>query len=103
MGFKVMFTAILTDLDLNPDTPLHKKNCIYCNKCVKNCPINALNKEGRTDVMKCLSNSQPYGLNSNKQFWMKYHTSTPQDREKMLNSNEYRKIYQAQALGSQYT
>ena len=102
MGSKVMFTAILTDLDLNPDLPLDETSCTYCDNCVKNCPVNALDEEDRTDVMKCLSNSQPYGFGGNKQFWTEFSRSTPQEQEQMFGSDDYRKIYQAQALGSQY-
>jgi epoxyqueuosine reductase len=102
MGSKVVFMAILTDLDLDPDSPLDEVSCTYCDNCVKNCPVNALDEENRTDVMKCLSNSQPYGFGGNKEFCSKFISSTPQEQEKMLNSDDYRLIYQAQALGSQY-
>lgn len=102
MGSKVMFTAILTDLDLVPDSPVEDIKCTYCDNCVKNCPVNALDKENRTDVMKCLLNSQPYGFGGNKQFWSKFIGSTHNKQEEMLIGDDYRLIYQAQAMGSQY-
>ena len=102
MGSKVMFMAILTDLDLDPDSPMDETECNNCNNCVKNCPVNALDEEGKTDVMKCLSNSQPYGFGGTKQFWSKFMSAKPKDQEEMLNGDDYRLIYQAQALGSQY-
>ena len=102
MGSKVMFTAILTDLKIEADKPLTDDICNNCGICVKNCPVNALDEENQTDVMKCLSNSQPYGFGGNKQFWIKFSKSTPDNQEKMLSGDYYSKIYQAQALGSQY-
>lgn len=102
MGSKVIFTAILTDIEVPCDTPIKENLCTNCDICVKKCPVQSLNHENRTDVMKCLSNSQPYGFGGNKQFWMKFIDSTPEEQKKMLESDIYRKIYQAQALGSQY-
>lgn len=102
MGSKVMFIAILTDLDLEADSPLDETECTFCDNCVKNCPVNALDEENKTHVMKCLSNSQPYGFGGNRQFWSKFSKSDPHEQEEMLSRDEYRKIYQAQALGSQY-
>jgi epoxyqueuosine reductase QueG len=102
MGSKVMFIAILTDLDLDADSPLNETDCTYCDNCVKNCPVNALDEENKTDVMRCVSNSQSYGFGGNKQFWTKFINSTPNEQEEMLSGDNYRLIYQAQALGSQY-
>ncbi len=102
MGSKVMFTAILTDLDIATDLPLETASCTYCGNCVKNCSVNALDEEDRTDVVKCLSNNQPHGFGGNRKFWIKFTRSTPQEQEEMLSCQEYIRIYHAQALGSQY-
>lgn len=102
MGSKVMFMAILTDLDLDTDSPLEETECTYCDNCVKNCPVKALDDEGKTDVMKCLSNSQPYGFGGAKEFWSRFIGATHKEQEEMLSGEDHRLIYQAQALGSQY-
>ncbi|MGE5405745.1 MAG: epoxyqueuosine reductase, partial [Candidatus Saccharibacteria bacterium] len=61
-GSRVLFGAILTDLDLSSDPPIVEDICTDCGICVESCPGGALDVEGQTDPAKCLKNSQPYGL-----------------------------------------
>lgn len=61
-GTRVMFAAILSELDLPSDTPITEDLCINCDICVENCPAGALNEKGRTDKLKCLRVSQPHGI-----------------------------------------
>ncbi len=102
MGPKVVFTAIITNLDIQPDNPIKEKLCIDCDICVKECPVNALDEEDKTDVMKCLFNSQPYGFIGNIQFWTKFAESNPEEQKKMIRNQEFKKLYETLTLGSQY-
>ena len=102
MGSKVVFTAIVTDLDIEPDTSIKEKICIDCDVCVNQCPVKALDEENKTNVGKCVLNSQPYGVHSNVQFWTKFAESSPEEQKKMLQDEKFKKLYQALALGSQY-
>ena len=102
MGTKVVFAAIITDLYIPPDTLLEEKLCIDCDICVNQCPVNALNEENKTDVMKCLFNSQPYGFIGNMGFWTKFAESTPEDQKNMIRDKEFKKLYDAQTLSSHY-
>ena len=102
MGSKVVFTAIVTDLDIKPDTPIEKRICIDCDICVNQCPVKALDEENKTNVGKCALNSQPYGVHGNVQFWTKFAESSPEEQKKMLQDEKFKKLYQALALGSQY-
>jgi epoxyqueuosine reductase len=61
LGSRVIFSTILTDLELPPDPPVTEDLCIHCNICVENCPGRALDEEGKTDEFKCMKHSQPYG------------------------------------------
>ena len=52
-------TTLVTDLDVEPDTPLSTELCLYkkngsCGICVKNCPMGALSTEGY-DRQNCYS------------------------------------------------
>ncbi len=100
MGSKVVFTAILTNLEIPPDTPLKESLCISCDICVKECLVNALSEENRTDVMKCAFNSQPYGFIGNTRFWMKFAESNPEEQKKMIMSPEFKKLYDEVTLNS---
>jgi epoxyqueuosine reductase QueG len=86
MGSRVVFTAVITNLELPSDPPVTEKICIDgCDACVKNCPGGALDEEGKTDDMKCLKNSQLYGIGSAIRFWNKFAESTTEEQKKMVN------------------
>jgi len=102
MGTKVVFTAIITDLDMQPDSPIKEELCTDCNICVDQCPVNALDEENKTNVIKCLLKCQPYGFGGYLQFWTKFTESTPEGQKKMLRDKKYKRLYDALTLGSQY-
>lgn len=101
-GTRVLFTAIVSELDLPSDPPVEEDLCIGCDVCVKNCPAGALDEEGKTDFLKCLKKSQPYGLGSNIRFWAKFADASPDERKAMLRDTEYWRLYQAGFIGFQY-
>lgn len=101
-GTRVIYTAVITELDLPSDPPITEDLCIYCDICIESCPVGALDEEGKTDAIKCLSNSQPYGIGGSIRFWKKFFGSSPEEQKKMLYSEEYMRNYQAQMIGFQY-
>jgi epoxyqueuosine reductase QueG len=102
MGSRVVFTAVITNLDLTSDPPVTEKLCTDCNICVENCPAHALDEEGKTDNMKCLKISQPYGIGGAIRFWTKFAESTPEDQKKMVKDVNFWRLYQAGSIGFQY-
>jgi epoxyqueuosine reductase QueG len=70
--------------------------------CVKNCPAQALNEAGKTDVPKCVANSQPFGMRTNIVFWKKFAAGSPEEQKEMVGSEEFRRISQAHSIGMQY-
>lgn len=102
LGTRVIFTAVLCNLELPSDPPVKDDLCIQCNLCVDNCPAGALNEEGKTDVGKCLKVSQPYGLGASVRFWNKFADSSPEEQKKMIRDENYWRLYQAQFIGFQY-
>ena len=101
-GTRVCFTAVLTDLPLQSSARVEEDLCINCNLCVANCPAQALDCEGQTDIMKCLKKSQPYGMGPNIQFWTRFASASPEEQKGMLRSESYRRMYQNQFIGFQY-
>jgi len=102
LGSRVIFTAVLCDLELPPDQPLKENLCSGCDICVRNCPAEALNKEGKTAIIRCISNLQPYGMGSSGQFWEKFAESSLEEQKAMVKSEHFWRLYQAGSMGFQY-
>ncbi|WP_094604011.1 Epoxyqueuosine reductase [Sporomusa silvacetica DSM 10669] len=101
-GTRVCFTAVLTDLELKTTNSTLEDICVNCNQCVTNCPANALDQPGQTDVLRCLQKSQPYGIVASAGFWVKFVNSSADEQNVMLRSEFYAKMYQSQFIGFQY-
>jgi epoxyqueuosine reductase QueG len=102
MGSRVLFSAVITDLELPSDPVVTEKLCNDCMACVEKCPGRALDVEGKTDDMKCLKNSQPYGIGSSIRFWSKFAESTTEEQKKMVRDVNFWRLYQAGFIGFQY-
>jgi epoxyqueuosine reductase QueG len=102
LGTRVIFTAVMSELNLPSDPMITENLCIDCDICVESCPAGALNEEGKTDNLKCLRVSQPYGIGGSIGFWSKFTKSSPEDQKKMFMGEEFMKLYQAQMIGLQY-
>jgi epoxyqueuosine reductase len=61
-GPRVRFASILTSAEIAPDPVLEKPLCIRCQRCVKACPVHALNGDdyplGLTDKKTCATRSE---------------------------------------------
>jgi epoxyqueuosine reductase QueG len=101
-GTRVIFTTVLTKLELSSDPAPEKNPCTRCGLCVQTCPAGALNDEGKTDMLKCLGNSQPYGMRANIGFWLRFSDAAPEERKAMFQSPEYLSLYHAGFIGYQY-
>jgi epoxyqueuosine reductase len=101
-GTRVVFGAVLSKLELSSDPAVDAYYCAGCDMCVDVCPSGALDQEGRTDRLKCLVSSQPYGLVANIAFWSRYGEASPSERKAMLGTPEYCSLWQAGFIGNQY-
>jgi len=101
-GVRVIFTAVLCDLNLPSDPPLKENLCIKCNICVESCPVGALDVEGKTDVSKCSPHIQPHGLRGTISFWQKFADSPPKEQKEMLMDNSFMELWQAGIVGNLY-
>lgn len=81
------FLSIVTNLALQPTPRLSEDLCIHCDLCVKNCPGGALDDEGKTDLMKCMKHSLPYGIGADIGFWAKLLNSSPEGQREMPMNN----------------
>lgn len=102
LGSRIVFCGILTNLEIASDAPCGENPCINCDICVTSCPTGALQEEGRTDALKCLKHSQPYGLAKSIGFWNKFVKNTQEEQGKMFFTKDFWQMYQAQFIGFQY-
>jgi len=61
-GSRLSFTGLLTEMPLSSDEPLKEELCNDCGLCVDACPGKALERSGKTEELKCLRASQPFGI-----------------------------------------
>lgn len=101
-GTRIVFGAVLTKLELPSDPAVEGDYCTGCELCVDTCPARALDEEGKTDRLKCMGISQPYGIQANIAFWSRYSDASPAEKKAMLDSPEYRSLWQASFIGNQY-
>lgn len=101
-GTRVIFTSMVTNLMLQPSGKCEQDFCTHCNRCVETCPARALDDEGKTDVMKCLGHSQPYGLIADISFQLQLLGSSPEKQKQLLLDEQYARLRQAAHLGNQY-
>lgn len=101
-GSRVVFTAVLCNLELPADPVLTEELCDQCLVCVDSCPGNALAEEGKTDLLKCIKVSQPYGIGANIRFWSRFADAGPEEQKSMVRDEEFWRLYQAGFIGFQY-
>ncbi|MDW7710905.1 MAG: 4Fe-4S binding protein [Deferrisomatales bacterium] len=102
LGSRVIFSAVLTDAALPSDPPVEEDLCTQCGLCVEACPSGAFAEGGKTDVMKCIKTSQPYGIGGAIRFWSRYADAAAEERKAMLKDPHYWRLYQAGFIGFQY-
>ncbi|NPV93023.1 MAG: epoxyqueuosine reductase [Firmicutes bacterium] len=101
-GTRVLFSAVLSDQSLSSDPLVMNELCIQCNICVDSCPVGALDEEGKTDILKCIRKTQPYGIGSHIQFWNRFVDLSPEEKKKLFKDDHYWRLYQSAFIGLQY-
>lgn len=101
-GTRILFTAILTDMEISSDPPVTEDLCNECNLCVEVCPARALDEEGKTEDLKCLRVSQPFGIGSAIGYIRKLMAATPDQQKAIIMDPQFLSLYQASFIGYQY-
>lgn len=101
-GTRMIYTAILTDLILTSDSPITEDLCTDCGLCVEACPANALDEEGKTNQMRCIKNSQPYGIGGTLKYLNSFISASSEDQKNLLREPVFLELYQAGFIGFQY-
>lgn len=59
------FAFILTDAELDPDSIQDSSLCEACGACIKACPVNAIDKDGKLDEWQCMGGRMGTNLSTN--------------------------------------
>jgi len=102
-GSRLSFTGLLTELPLESDPPLTEELCNQCGLCVEACPGKALDEEGKTEDLKCLRASQPFGIPAAIGYVRKFIGKSPEEQQALLKDPLFMSLYQASFIGFQYT
>lgn len=101
-GSRLSFTALLTELPLASDTPVQEDLCSDCGLCVTACPGKALDDENKTEELKCLRASQPFGIGSAVGYIRKFFGQSVEEQSRLLKDPRFMSLYQASFIGFQY-
>lgn len=58
-GSRVRFTCVITDADVEPDSPLEEDLCGNCDNCIKACPLEAIYEPYKVDPSRCVNSLPP--------------------------------------------
>ena len=101
-GSRLSFMGILTTLPLASDMPVTEGLCDDCNLCVEACPGKALDIEGKTEDLKCLRASQPYGIGAAIGYIRRFLGKSPEEQQTILKDPRFMSLYQASFIGFHY-
>jgi len=103
LGTQVFYTAVLSELPFESDPRVEEKLCDDCGLCVEVCPAKALDEEGKTEVMKCLRNSQPTGISAVIRYFSEMMGKPKEEQIKMIRDPFFWELYQSSFIGYTYT
>lgn len=89
-------------MPFDTDPPVKEKLCNDCGLCVEACPGRALDSENKTEELKCLRASQPYGIGSAVGYIRKFFGKTPEEQKALIKDPAFMSLYQASFIGFQY-
>ncbi|MDQ5986963.1 MAG: Epoxyqueuosine reductase [Syntrophus sp. SKADARSKE-3] len=101
-GSRLSFTGLLTELPLSSDPAVAENPCNDCGLCVEACPGKALDVEGKTEDLKCLRASQPFGIGTAVGYIRSFFGKTPDEQKALLKDPLFMSLYQASFIGFQY-
>ncbi len=88
-GPRVYLTGVLTELELEPDTPITEQVCIgeSCSRCLYACPSDAVRHFG-IDKRACATEAQEFGFATISKFWEHFIAADGSARRRLIADRE---------------
>lgn len=88
-GPRLYLTGILTELELEADSPMTEQVCIgeSCSRCLYSCPSDAVQHFG-IDKRGCATEAQEFGFHTILRFWDEYLEKSPAEQRELLADRE---------------
>jgi epoxyqueuosine reductase QueG len=88
-GPRLYLTGILTELELEADTPMTEQVCIgeSCSRCLQSCPSDAVLHFG-IDKRACATEAQEFGFSTIIRFWEKFCRASPAEQRDLIADRE---------------
>jgi len=88
-GPRLYLTGILTELELEADSPMTEQVCIgeSCSRCLQACPSDAVLHFG-IDKRACATEAQEFGFSTIVKFWEKFSRAAPEEQRALIADRE---------------
>jgi epoxyqueuosine reductase QueG len=88
-GPRVYLTGILTEAELDADSPMTEQVCIgeSCSRCLQSCPSDAVLHFG-IDKRACATEAQEFGFSTIIKFWEQFINAPPHEKRELLKDRE---------------
>jgi len=100
-GSAIRICGVVTDAQLECDTPLKEDACDHCLGCIQSCPTKALLGGGRIDKKKCGDHIFRYGFRTFQGFMSDLFDRNKSARE-VINGFALRELWQNFMIGNYY-
>lgn len=88
-GPRIYLTGVLTELELEADSPITEQVCIgeSCSRCLYSCPTDAVRHFG-IDKRACAQEAQEFGFTTILKYWEKFINADAEEQRRMIVDRE---------------
>lgn len=101
-GSAIRISGLVTEADLDADSPLEKDLCDHCLRCVDSCPSGALSGEGKINKKLCGDFIFKFGFRFFQQFMEGFARKQKDEMRELLRGHELREMWQTFMTGNYY-
>ena len=101
-GAAIRLSGIVTEAELDADTPLGEDACDHCKRCIEACPVDALTGEGKINKKRCGDEIFKYGFRFFADSLQEMIQRPEEEVEKFFKGYGLREMWQTFMTGNYY-